>query len=71
MPIMARIMELMAENEMTSVPIFLGGIIPDDDIPRLKEMGITAIFGPGASLEDIIAAFREAIEQRRATLGEL
>jgi methylmalonyl-CoA mutase C-terminal domain/subunit len=71
MPLMARIMELLAENEMTDVPVFLGGIIPNDDIPRLEEMGVAGIFGPGASLEEIIAAFRRAIEQRRATLGDL
>jgi methylmalonyl-CoA mutase C-terminal domain/subunit len=71
MPLMARIMELMAGNEMSDVPIFLGGIIPDDDVSRLNEMGVASVFGPGASLEDITTEFREAIEQRRATLGEL
>jgi methylmalonyl-CoA mutase C-terminal domain/subunit len=66
MPLMARIMELMAENEMTDVPVFLGGIVPDEDVPRLREMGVTAVFGPGASLDDVIAQFREAIAARRA-----
>lgn len=65
MPLMARIMELMAENEMTDVPVFLGGIIPDEDVARLRQMGITAVFGPGASLDDVIAQFRQAIAQRR------
>jgi methylmalonyl-CoA mutase C-terminal domain/subunit len=66
LPLMARIMELLAENEMTDVPVFVGGIIPDDDVPRLREMGVAAVFGPGASLDDVIAQFRQAIAARRA-----
>ncbi len=66
MPLMQRIMELMAANEMSDVPVFLGGIVPDEDVPRLREMGVTAVFGPGASLDDVIAAFRQAIAARQA-----
>jgi methylmalonyl-CoA mutase C-terminal domain/subunit len=36
------------------VIIFGGGIIPDEDIPRLKEQGVTEVFTPGARMEDII-----------------
>ena len=67
MPLMARIMELMAENEMTDVPVFLGGIVPDEDVPRLKGMGVAAVFGPGTSLDDVIAQFREAIAARHSS----
>ncbi len=66
MPLMARIMELLAENEMTDVPVFLGGIVPDEDVPRLREMGVTAVFGPGANLDDVIDQFRAAIARRHA-----
>lgn len=66
MPLVGRIMELMAGNGMQDVPVFLGGIVPDDDVPRLKEMGVTAVFGPGANLDDVIAQFREAIAARHA-----
>ena len=66
MPLMARILELLAANEMSDVPVFLGGIIPDEDADRLREMGVTAVFGPGASLDDVIAAFNAAIAARRA-----
>lgn len=66
MPLMARVMELMAENEMMDVPVFLGGIVPDEDEPRLREMGVTAVFGPGTSLDDVIAQFRVAIAARQA-----
>ncbi|MEZ4539800.1 MAG: cobalamin B12-binding domain-containing protein [Chloroflexota bacterium] len=67
MPLMARIMELMAENEMTDVPVFVGGIVPDEDVPRLQAMGVTAVFGPGTSLDDVIASFRQAIAARHAS----
>lgn len=66
MPLMARIMELMAENDMGDVPVFLGGIVPDEDVPRLRQMGVTAVFGPGANLDEVIAHFRAAIAARRA-----
>ena len=66
MPLMARILELLAANEMSDVPVFLGGIIPDEDADRLREMGVTAVFGPGASLDYVIAAFNAAIAARRA-----
>lgn len=55
MPLMARIMELLAENEMEDVPVFLGGIIPNEDVPALKEMGVKGVFGPGASMNEIVA----------------
>jgi len=66
MPLMARILELMAQREISDVPVFVGGIIPDEEAARLEEMGVAAVFGPGASLDDIIAAFRQAIVARRA-----
>ena len=49
-------------NGQESVRVFIGGIIPDEDMPRLKEMGITGIYGPGASTEDIIRDVREAVK---------
>ncbi len=54
LPLVARIMELLTENEMDDVPVFLGGIIPPDDIPTLQSMGIAGIFGPGASTQEIV-----------------
>ncbi len=66
MPLMGRIMELLAENDMADVPVFLGGIVPDEDVPRLRNMGVTAVFGPGANLDDVIAQFRAAIAARHA-----
>jgi methylmalonyl-CoA mutase C-terminal domain/subunit len=54
MPLMKRIMELLAENEMDDVPVFLGGIIPNEDVPILEEMGVKGVFGPGANMNEIV-----------------
>ena len=53
----------IAKKQWTDqVKVFIGGIIPDEDMPRLKEMGITGIYGPGASTDDIIKDVREAVK---------
>ena len=56
-----RIMALMQENDMEDVPVFLGGIIPNDDWENLKAMGVTAIFGPGTNTNDIVADIKEQL----------
>ena len=55
MPLMARIMELLVENEMDDVPVFLGGIIPNEDVAALQAMGVDGVFGPGANMNEIVA----------------
>jgi methylmalonyl-CoA mutase C-terminal domain/subunit len=62
MPLVDRIMELLAENEMDDVPVFLGGIIPNEDVPALKEMGVSGVFGPGANMNDIVAFVWERVK---------
>jgi len=61
MALAPRILELLKANGQENVKVFIGGIVPDDDMPKLKERGITAIYGPGASTEDIIRDVREAV----------
>ncbi len=53
MTLMPRIMTLLRENDMENIPVFVGGIIPDDDAKTLQEHGVVAVFGPGSSLEQI------------------
>jgi methylmalonyl-CoA mutase C-terminal domain/subunit len=48
-----------------SVPVFGGGIIPEDDIPFLKKAGVKAIFTPGTSTQDVIGWVRDNIHPRR------
>ena len=60
-----RIMELLAEEEMSDLPVFLGGIIPNQDVPEMEAIGVTGVFGPGTKTDEIIAAIRESVRERR------
>jgi methylmalonyl-CoA mutase C-terminal domain/subunit len=54
MEIFPRIVEELKARGVTDVLLFAGGIIPQDDIPALQQMGFKGIFGPGTSTQDII-----------------
>lgn len=62
MALAPRVLELLSANGQTHVKVFLGGIIPDEDVPKLKEMGITGIYGPGTLTDDIVQDIRRAVE---------
>ncbi len=59
-----RIIELVRANGQDDVRVFVGGIIPEEDIPALQKAGVSAIYGPGTSttkvVEEIYAAFPAA-----------
>ncbi len=61
MALVPRVLELLKANGQDHVKVFVGGIIPDEDVPRLKEMGVYAVYGPGASTEQIIHDIHEAV----------
>ena len=61
--IVPRVLELLREKEMTDVLLIAGGIIPDEDAARLKQLGVAEVFQPGASLENIIHFIRESVKQ--------
>ena len=63
MALIPRIIEEMAERGIADLPIFLGGIIPEDDIPALQEMGVKAVFGPGTSTQSIVAFLRQTLSE--------
>jgi len=65
MKLCEKILNLLKEKE-ADIPIFLGGIIPEDDIPALKEMGIKEVFGPGTPLETIISKVKEIAISKEA-----
>ena len=58
-----RLMELLGERGMSDVVVLIGGIIPEADIPRLKQAGITEVFPPGTTTQAIV----DFIRQRLAT----
>jgi methylmalonyl-CoA mutase, C-terminal domain len=64
MTIFPRVLELMREKGMEDVILFGGGIIPEDDTPKLKEFGVGEVFLPGTSTEDIIKYIRENVKER-------
>jgi len=49
-----RIMRLLREQDITDVMVFAGGIIPEEDVAKMKRLGIKQIFGPGTTTETII-----------------
>jgi len=59
-----RLMELLREKGLDDVLVVIGGIIPDVDIPKLKEMGIKGIFLPGTPMQDIIEFINANVRAR-------
>jgi methylmalonyl-CoA mutase C-terminal domain/subunit len=66
MTLFPRVVELAREAGLDDVIIFGGGIIPDEDISRLKELGVTEVFTPGARMDEIVEFIRK--KNRRAPL---
>jgi methylmalonyl-CoA mutase C-terminal domain/subunit len=58
-----RIMTLLKEKGVHDVLVIGGGIIPDEDIPSLKEIGIAEIFGPGTYTDDIVKYIRDNLKR--------
>jgi len=54
-----RILDLLKEAGLGNVQVIIGGIIPEPDIPRLLEMGVARVFGPGTPIPDIVNFLRE------------
>jgi methylmalonyl-CoA mutase, C-terminal domain len=61
MTLVPRILELLKLNRLGDRPVFLGGIIPEEDAAVLKNMGVSGIFGPGTTTEEIITSVRLAL----------
>jgi methylmalonyl-CoA mutase, C-terminal domain len=67
--IVPRVLDLLRQNKMDDVLVVLGGIIPDQDIPNLKQAGVAAIFQPGTSMDTIVRFIRENASSRGVTAG--
>jgi len=57
-----KVIELLKERKAEDIKIIAGGIIPDQEIPKWKEIGIDAIFGPGTSTIDIIDYINRSVK---------
>lgn len=56
--IVPRICELLRQEGLNDVLLLVGGIVPDEDIPGLKQAGVAEVFQPGASTQDIVEFIR-------------
>lgn len=59
-----RIVQLLREQGMKDCLVLVGGIVPQEDIPKLHELGVAAVFLPGTSTEDIVKFLRENVKPR-------
>lgn len=64
MALAPKVLELLKSNGQEHVLVFIGGIIPDEDIVTLKEMGVSGIYGPGTTTEEIINDISKAVAQK-------
>ena len=63
MTLFPKVTKLLAEKGIDDILVTGGGIIPQEDVPKLNEAGIKMIFGPGTPLEDIINYHKENIRK--------
>jgi methylmalonyl-CoA mutase C-terminal domain/subunit len=66
MTLFPAVIELLKEKGASDIAVFGGGIIPQDDVPKLKEKGVAAVFLPGSSTQAIIEWIRTNIRPRAA-----
>lgn len=66
MTLVPRVMQELRQNHLEDVGVLIGGIIPETDVPRLKEMGVAQVFGPGTSLDQIVAFLKQTPEASHA-----
>jgi methylmalonyl-CoA mutase, C-terminal domain len=62
--IVPRVNELLRSNKMDDVLLMVGGTIPEQDVPSLKQAGVAAIFGPGTPMDQIVEFIRKNVKPR-------
>ena len=62
----SRVIRLLKEKGLGDILLLVGGIIPQEDIPKLEELGVSGIFGPGTDTRDVV----HLIQRRVAGQGE-
>ncbi|HXE46249.1 MAG TPA: cobalamin B12-binding domain-containing protein [Conexibacter sp.] len=61
MTLVPRVVELLREQDVNDVVVTVGGTIPADDIPELKQLGVAEVFTPGTPTQDIVEFVRGAV----------
>jgi methylmalonyl-CoA mutase cobalamin-binding domain/chain len=59
MTLVPRVLEQLRQAGLDHVGVLVGGIIPESDVPKLTELGVARIFGPGTAMDEIVAFIRE------------
>lgn len=62
MALAPKVLELLKANGQEDVKVFIGGIIPDEDEPKLLKMGVAGVFGPGTSTDVIVEKIRAIVK---------
>ncbi len=68
MTLFKKVMQLLAEREATDIVVFGGGIIPQDDIPLLRDVGVARIFTPGTKTQDVVTWVNETMSDASGTI---
>lgn len=65
MELVPMIINLMKEKGLNDVVLIVGGVIPPQDVPKLKEMGVDEVFLPGSSLKEVVEKIKQLVEKKR------
>jgi len=60
----SRVMKLLKKEKIKGVLVFAGGIIPDEDVKKLKKLGIKEVFGPGSSIASIAEFVKKSVRSK-------
>jgi methylmalonyl-CoA mutase C-terminal domain/subunit len=72
MTLCAKVLELLKERDALDISVFVGGIIPDGDIPELEKLGVARIFTPGATTQEIVEWVRANVgDGAKETVGDV
>ncbi|MBM3801583.1 MAG: cobalamin B12-binding domain-containing protein [Acidimicrobiia bacterium] len=66
MTLVPRIFELLKEAGAEDIPVAVGGVIPDDDVPRLRELGVASVFLQDTPLDDLVKRIQELAASRQS-----
>lgn len=64
MTLVPRVLEQLRKEGLDHVGVIVGGIIPEEDVPRLLEMGVARVFGPGTPMQEIVDFLRSHTEAK-------
>ncbi len=64
MTLCPKVVQLLREQGQEDVVVLVGGIIPDEDVEKLRAAGIQGVFGPGTSTQEIVEFIRQAVQER-------